>query len=140
MKARRKTFFALLMSLAFAQVMAQQPPPLNAFDWGQVLERVSHAQEIVLVSVENLDDATAEALAQLGYEGVKVYLLTNDHSAALARLERSGAALLGGYAGPLVIVDGSVFAYVDEYEAFVEAPSGALAKLYLKQFGLGGSE
>ena len=129
----------LLTTLALAQAIAAQPAPPNTYAWEEVVERLSRAQEIVLISVEVLDDALSDTLTQLGYSGVNVYLLTNDRSSAITRLGRSGAVLLGGYAGPLVIVDESVFAYVDEYEAFVEAPSGGLAALYLKQFGVAAS-
>ena len=115
---------------------AQAEPPPNALDWGGVMDRIAQSERVVLLSVDGVDRELMELLTQLGYGGVRVYLLTNEQGDKVERLRRSGAVILGSYAGFFAIVDGSIFTYMSEYEAYIETPSPALARLYLDRFGI----
>lgn len=132
----RVRLLTFLISLLGFLAFAQSAPPPNALDWNGVKGRILQAEQVVLLSVKQLARDLVDDLAQLGYRGVQVYLLTNESEDVLARLERSGATVLGEYVGFIAIVDGSIFVYLPEYEAYIETASPVLARLYLERFGI----
>lgn len=133
---RNVRLLSFLIALVGILAFAQSSPPPNALDWNGVRDRILQAEQVVLLSAERLEPDLVDDLAQLGYRGVQVYLLTNESEDVLVRLERSGATALGEYVGFMAIVDDSIFVYLPEYEAYIETASPMLARLYLKRFGI----